>query len=148
MSLQERLMSDLRTAMREGDVPRKEAIRLLRAAILNEEIERRRPLTDAEALAVVERLVKRHRDSIEQFEKGGRADLVAYERAQLVAVESYLPDQLPREEIEVRVRVAIEETGATGRADTGKVMQRLAGELRGRADLGEVSRMVRERLDA
>jgi len=148
MSLQERLMADLRAAMREADVPRREAIRLLRAAVLNEEIERRRPLTDEESLVVVERLVKRHQDSIEQFRKGGRADLVAYEQAQLAAIQGYLPERLPREEIAARVQAAIEETGARNRADTGRVMQRLAGELRGRADLKEVSRLVQERLGA
>ena len=77
MSLQEQLITDLKSAMRAADVPRREAIRMLRAAILNEEIEIRRPLDDAEALRVIDRLVKRHRDSIEQFEKGGRSDLVS-----------------------------------------------------------------------
>jgi uncharacterized protein YqeY len=148
MSLQQRLMADLRAAMRQGDVPRKEAIRLLRAAVLNEEIERRRPLTDDEALIVVERLVKRHQDSIDQFRKGRREDLVAYEQAQLAAIKSYLPERLPREEIEARVRAAIEQAGASSRADTGKVMQQLAAGLRGRADLKEVSRLVQERLGA
>ena len=141
-------MADLRAAMREADVPRREAIRLLRAAVLNEEIERRRPLTDEETLVVVQRLVKRHQDSIEQFERGGRPDLVAYEQAQLAAIRSYLPERLPREEIEVHVQAAIQETGARNRADAGRVMQRLAGELRGRADLREVSRLVQERLGA
>jgi uncharacterized protein YqeY len=148
MSLQERLMADLRAAMREADVPRREAIRLLRAAVLNEEIERRRPLTDEETLVVVQRLVKRHQDSIEQFERGGRPDLVAYEQAQLAAIRSYLPERLPWEEIEAHVQAAIQETGARSRADAGRVMQRLAGELRGRADLREVSRLVQERLGA
>ena len=141
-------MADLRAAMREADVPRREAIRLLRAAVLNEEIERRRPLTDEETLVVVQRLVNRHQDSIEQFERGGRPDLVAYEQAQLAAIRSYLPERLPREEIEAHVQAAIQETGARNRADAGRVMQRLAGELRGRADLREVSRLVQERLGA
>jgi uncharacterized protein YqeY len=148
MALQERLMADLKSAMREGDAPRREAIRMLRAAVLNEQIELQRPLTEDETLRVVERIVRRHHDSIQQFEKGGRADLVAHEQAQLAAVESYLPQKMPRGEIEARVRAVIVETGARGRGDTGKLMQRLAGELRGKADLKEVSRVVEEQLGA
>jgi uncharacterized protein len=148
MTLQERLMADLKVAMREADPSRKEAIRMLRAAILNEEIERQRPLTDNEALGVVERVVKRHHDSIEQFQKGSRPDLVAHEERQLAVAQSYLPQKMAREEIEVHVKAAISDTGAQGRGDAGKLMQRLAGELRGRADLKEVNRVVQEQLGA
>jgi uncharacterized protein YqeY len=148
MTLQERLMSDLKVAMREGDPSRREAIRMLRAAVLNEEIDQQRRLNDDDVLRVVERVVKRHHDSIEQFQKGGRADLVAHEQAQLAVVKSYLPERMPREEIEAHVKAAITETGARGRGDTGKLMQRLAGELRGKADLKEVNRVVQEQLGA
>lgn len=170
MTLQEQILADLKTAMREGDATRREAIRMLRAAILNEELELqrqelesrlsqgealsedtvipRRALGDEETLRVVERLVKRHQDSIEQFEKGGRPDLVAHEQAQLATIQSYLPERMPREEIEARVRSAIAETGASGRGEMGKVMQRLSGDLRGKADLKEVSRVVQELLSA
>jgi hypothetical protein len=168
--LQEQLLADLKTAMREGDTTRVEAIRMLRAAIFNEELDLqrqelesrlaqgqnvpedaaipRRPLSDEQALQVVERLVKRHRDSIEQFQKGGRRDLVEHEESQLAAIQGYLPEMMPREQIEERVRLVIAETGATGRGEMGKVMQRLSGELRGRADLKEVSRVVQEMLSA
>jgi uncharacterized protein YqeY len=115
---------------------------------LNEEIERQRPLTDNEALGVVERVVKRHHDSIEQFQKGSRPDLVAHEERQLAVAQSYLPQKMAREEIEVHVKAAISDTGAQGRGDAGKLMQRLAGELRGRADLNEVNRVVQEQLGA
>jgi uncharacterized protein YqeY len=148
MTLQERLMSDLKVAMRDGDQSRREAIRMLRAAVLNEEIDQQRRLNDDDVLRVVERVVKRHHDSIEQFQKGGRADLVAHEQAQLAVVKSYLPERMPREEIEAHVKAAITETGARGRGDTGKLMQRLAGELRGKADLKEVNRVVQEQLGA
>ena len=148
MSLQERLVADLKTAMREGDASRREAIRMLRAAILNDEIDVGRPLSEDETLRVVERLVRRHHDSIEQFQKGGRADLVTHEQAQLAAIQTYLPQKMPREEIEVHVRAAIDESGARGRGDTGKLMQRLAGELRGKADLKEVNAVVQELLGA
>jgi uncharacterized protein YqeY len=148
MSIQDRLMDDLKAAMREGDATRREAIRMVRAAVLHEEKERQRPLNDVEVFQVLQRLVNRHQDSIEQFQKGGREDLVAHEQAQLAVVRSYLPQQMGREEIEPRVRAAIAETGASGRGDIGKVMQRLSGELRGKADLKEVNRVVQELLGA
>jgi uncharacterized protein YqeY len=148
MSIQDRLMDDLKAAMREGDATRREAIRMVRAAVLHEEKERQRPLNDVEVFQVLQRLVNRHQDSIEQFQKGGREDLVAHEQSQLAVVRSYLPQQMGREEIEPRVRAAIAETGASGRGDIGKVMQRLSGELRGKADLKEVNRVVQELLGA
>jgi uncharacterized protein len=148
MSLQDQLMVDLKEAMRAGDVPRREAIRMLRAAILNEEIELQRPLETAEAERVVDRLIKRHRDSIEQFQRGGRADLVAHEEAQLAVIRTYLPERTGATEIEAQVRAAIVELGARDRSDSGKVMRRLAAELRGKADLGEVSRLVNTLLGA
>jgi uncharacterized protein YqeY len=148
MSLQERLMTDLKAAMRAGDVPRREAIRMLRAAILNEEIEVQHPLEDPQALRVIDRLVKRHRDSIEQFEKGGRPDLVAHEQAQMAVIQAYLPERVGPADLEQQVRAAILQTGARGHSDSGKVMQVLAAQLRGKADLSEVSRIVREQLSA
>lgn len=148
MTLQQQILEDLKAAMRAGDVERREALRMLRAAILNEEIERQHTLSDSEVLAVIERLIKRHQDSIEQFRQGNRPDLVAREEAQMAAIRAYLPERLTREEIEARVRAAIAETGARGRGDVGKVMQRLAPELRGRADLKEVNRVVQDLLGA
>lgn len=148
MTLQQQILEDLKAAMRAGDVERREALRMLRAAILNEEIERQHTLSDGEVLAVIERLIKRHQDSIEQFRQGNRPDLVAREEAQMAAIRAYLPERLTREEIEARVRAAIAETGARGRGDVGKVMQRLAPELRGRADLKEVNRVVQDLLGA
>ena len=155
-------MADLKVAMREGDETRREAIRMLRAAILNEEVElqrqafeaggddssvARRPLTDQEAQRVVERLVKRHQDSIAEFRKGNRQDLVDREQAQLAVVASYLPYQLyGRAEIETAVREAIAQTGAQGPRELGKVMGRLSGELRGKADMNEVRQVAQELL--
>jgi uncharacterized protein YqeY len=161
-------MEDLKAAMREGDATRREAIRMLRAAILNEEVELqkqafeargadaaegteipRRPLTDEEIVGVVERLVKRHQDSIAEFRKGGRADLVAREESQLAVIADYLPYKLySRAEIEQAVRRAVAETGASGPRDMGKVMPRLSGELRGKADMNEVRAVVQEVLGA
>ena len=148
MTLQQQILEDLKAAMRAGDVERREALRMLRAAILNEEIERQHTLSDGEVLGVIERLIKRHQDSIEQFRQGNRPDLVAREEAQMAAIRAYLPERLTLEEIEARVRAVIAETGARGRGDVGKVMQRLAPELRGRADLKEVNRVVQDILGA
>ena len=110
------------------------------------EIEKRRQLDDAEAIRVVERLVKSHQDSIDQFRKGGREDLVEYEQRQLATIQTYLPARLPPEEIELQVREAIAAVGGQGPGDSGKVMQRLSAQLRGQADLREVSRRVPELL--
>ncbi|MCC7104166.1 MAG: GatB/YqeY domain-containing protein [Chloroflexi bacterium] len=132
-------MADLKTALRTGDVARREAIRMLRAAMLNERIELGRELSDEEAGRVVMRIVKRHRESIDEFERGGRADLVATEQAQLAAIAPYLPAQIDEAEIVRRVNEAIAATGAAGTADIGKVMRHLSGELRGKADLKAVN---------
>ena len=162
-------MADLKVAMRDGDVTRREAIRMLRAAILNEEVELqrrafeargggeadqseaaaipRRSLGDEEIVQVVERLVKRHQDSIAEFRKGGRADLIDREEAQLGVIASYLPYKLyTRDEIEAAVRAAIAETGASGPRDLGKLMPRLSAELRGKADMNQVRQVAQDLL--
>ncbi len=144
MDLEHRLIEDLKDAMRKGDVLRRETIRFLRAAIHNEEIEKGRPLTDAEAHGVIARLIRQHRESIQEFRKAGRTDLVEKEEAELRILESYMPKLMSREEIEAAVRQAIQETGAASARDQGKVMARLAAQLRGKADLAEVSQVVRE----
>lgn len=161
-------MDDLKAAMRGGDVTRREAIRMLRAEILKEEVEQqkrafdarggeasgggaveRRALSDAEIVGVVERLVKRHQDSIAEFKKGGRDDLIAHEESQLAVIAGYLPYTLySPAEIEDAVRRAIAETGASGPRDLGKVMPKLSGELRGKADMNQVRRVVQEMLGA
>jgi uncharacterized protein YqeY len=148
MQLQDQLMADLKTAMRTGDVARREAIRMLRAAMLNEQIELGHELSDDEAGRVVLRIVKRHRESIEEFERGHRADLVASEQAQLAAITPYLPAQMDEAEILRHVNEAIAATGATSSADIGRVMRHLSGELRGKADLKVVNQVVRDRLQA
>lgn len=140
-------MEDLKTAMRAGDEPRREAIRLLRAAVKNEEINRGHALSDAEVQEVVSRQVRRHRESIEEFRKANRADLVAREETQLGAIEVYLPQLEPAERYEELIRRAIQETGASGPRDQGKVMGRLAPALRGKTDMGAVGQIVRHLLE-
>lgn len=146
MSLSERLMADLKDSMRNGQDIRKSTIRMARSAIHNEEIEKRRPLTDEEVLGVLSRQVKQRRESIEEFTKGNRMDLVAKEQEEMDIILDYLPQQLSREEIAAAASEAIQEVGAQGAGDFGKVMSRLAPRLKGRADGRQIGEVVRELL--
>jgi uncharacterized protein YqeY len=142
MGLKSRLMEDLKTAMRQRDGTRKSTIRLTLSAIKNAEIEKGRDkeLEEGEVLALVAREAKRRRDSIKEFEKGGRPDLVASEEAELRILQEYLPQQMSRQEIEVEAQRVIDELGASGPRQVGDVMRRLMPQLKGRAD----GRMVNE----
>jgi hypothetical protein len=148
MTLKERLQQDLQQAIRDRDAQRKSAIRLVRAAIANEEIARQRELDDEEVLYLIRREVKQHRESLSEFEKAGRTDLVAEEEAQLEALLPYLPPQMSREEIVLAARQAIAETNATGPQHLGQVMRFLMSRLNGRADGKIVNQVVRELLFA
>ncbi|MGH2451079.1 MAG: GatB/YqeY domain-containing protein [Candidatus Limnocylindria bacterium] len=134
--------SDLRTATKARDVTRRETLRLALSAIHNEEIARRSDLDDDAVVGIVQRQAKMRRESIEAFGKGGRPELVAQETAELGVLESYLPSQLGRDEIQELARQAIVESGATGVREQGKVMQRLMPALRGRADGRIVAEVV------
>jgi len=146
MALQERLAADLKEAMRAGDVRRREAIRMARAAIKNAEIAKGGPLSETELLAVIAKEVRQRKESIEEFRKGNRLDLVAKEEEELKVLQLYLPQQMTREEIREAAQRVIAEVGARGPSDIGKVMPRLMAELRGRADGREVNAMVSELL--
>jgi uncharacterized protein len=149
MSLQERLESDQRDAMRSGHSLRLNTLRLLRSAIHNEEIEQGRPLTDKEILeSVLARQIRQRRESIAEFRKAGRQDLVDREEAELQVLLAYQPEQLSAIEIEALVRSTIAELGATGPREQGKVMGKLASQLRGKADLGAVGQLVQRLLAA
>ena len=133
--------------MRAKDVPRRNTIRMLEAAIKNAEIDKRgAALADADVLAILQRQVKQRRESIEQFEKGGRKDLADNERVEIDIIEQYLPTQLSRDEVEVRARAVIGQIGASGPGDRGKVMGMLMRELRGEADGSLVNAVVGELL--
>ena len=121
-SFHDQLQNDLNEAVRQGDEARKSALRVLTSAIHYAEIENGKPLADDQAIGVIQRLVKQRRESIALFEQGGRADLVAKEQADLAVLQSYLPAQASREEIEAAAREAIATTGASGPRDMGKVM--------------------------
>ncbi|MCC7485956.1 MAG: GatB/YqeY domain-containing protein [Burkholderiales bacterium] len=148
MSLKARINDDVKTAMRGGDAPRRDALRLLLAAVKQREVDERRECTDADVVAVVERLIKQRRESIVQFEKGGRPDLVENERRELDVLMAYMPQALSDAEVEAAVAEAIVASGAGGPADIGKVMGVLKGKVGGRADMGKVSALVKSKLSA
>lgn len=141
--LKERIQGDLADAIRARAETRKSALRMLIAAIKNTEIEARRPLDDDGVVAVIQKQVKQRRESIVEFEKGRRPDLVAKEQAEIEVLEVYLPAQASREEIEAAARRVVAETGAAGPRDVGKVMPALMKEFAGRADGRAVNEVVR-----
>ena len=147
MSLQQRLVSDLRQAVKEGDDRRKSLIRLVLAGVKNAEIDKGAQLDDSGVIDVISREVKQHRESIAGFSKGNRQDLVAKEEAELAILYEYLPQQLSREEIAQAARDIIEQVGARGPGDKGKVMSQLMPQLKGRAEGREVTEVVATLLD-
>ena len=146
MSLREQISDDLKTAMRSGDTARRDTIRLLLAALKQREVDERRTLSDTDVLAVIEKMIKQRRDSISQFEQGGRQDLADREQRELALLQTYMPQALGEAEIAAAVAAAITETGATGAADMGKVMALLKPRLAGRADMSRVSATVKAQL--
>ena len=146
LSLEEDLAVQLLDAVRAGATIRRDTIRQLRAALHNEAIARGQQLDDGASLTVVRRLVNQHKDSIAEFTKAGRMDLVSQEAAELEILNGYLPEQLSRELIMVAARAAVASTEASGRKDLGKVMRELSGQLGGRADMRLVNDVVLELL--
>jgi uncharacterized protein len=144
MSLQERLQEDLKDAMRAGDRVRLTALRLSIASVHNAQIEKGGALDDADVVRVLQKEAKSHRESIVEFAKGNRHDLVAKEQAELAVVETYLPQKMSREELVVLARSIIEEVGAQGPRDIGKVMPRLMAATRGRAEGKDASEVVQD----
>jgi uncharacterized protein YqeY len=144
MSLKDRLNEDLKQAMRQGDERRKSTILLLKAEITNAEIERGKELSDDEVLTVVTKQARQRRESMAEFAKGARQDLVDQEEEELQILLSYLPAQMSRDEIEVLARQVTAEVGATSQAQMGEVMRRLMSQLKGRADGSLVNQVVRE----
>ena len=146
MNLKERITEDMKAAMRAKDAPRLLTIRGLLAAMKQREVDERIELDDAAVVAIVDKLVKQRKDSIEQFGAGGRQDLVDKESAELKLLESYLPARLSAAEIAAEVRALITETGAAGAADMGKVMAAAKARFAGRAEMGLVSAAVKAAL--
>ncbi|HJR19597.1 MAG TPA: GatB/YqeY domain-containing protein [Actinomycetota bacterium] len=146
--LREKIANDMRDAMKAREAVRVAALRMLMAAVKNAEIEKRHELSDDEVLDVVGKEAKRRRESIEAFEKGGRDDLVAKESDELAVLEAYLPERLSDDELAALVDAAIAETGAASPKQMGDVMKALMPKLRGRADGGQVSALVKAKLGA
>ena len=146
MSLKDRITDDMKTAMRAKDAPRLLTIRGLLAAIKQREVDERIVLDDGAVVAIVDKLVKQRKDSIEQFTAGGRQDLVDKEKVELQVLESYLPARLGADEIAAEVAALVAETGASGAADMGKVMAAAKARFAGRAEMGLVSAAVKAAL--
>ncbi len=148
MGLKDRITEDMKAAMRARDAQRLSAIRLLLAALQQREVDERIELDDAAVIAVVEKLGKQRRDSIEQFSRANREDLADRERFELDVLAGYLPRQADDDEVASVIDAAIASTGAAGAKDMGKVMGVVKAKLAGRADLSKVSATVRARLGA
>lgn len=146
MSLKHRINEDMKAALRARDAARLSAIRMLLAAIKQKEVDERIDADDAAVTAIVGKLIKQRRDSIEQFGKAGRTDLVDQEKAELDLLAGYLPQQLSEAELAAAIDVAIAEAGATGPHAMGKVMGLLKPRIAGRADLGRASALVKSKL--
>ena len=146
MSLKDQITEDMKNAMRAKEVTRLGTIRLLLAAIKQREVDERVVVDDAGVLAIVEKLIKQRKDSIEQFTKAGRDDLVAVEQAEMIILQDYLPEQLSDEEIAAAVSAAVTASGASGPQDMGKVIGILKPQLAGKADIGKVSGLVKAAL--
>ena len=146
MSLKDRITQDVKDAMRAKDKARLSTLRLITAAIKQREVDERIELDDTQVTLVLDKMVKQRRESIVQFEKAGRNDLIAIETSELEIIKPYLPEQLGDDEINTLIDSALEQTGATSVKDMGKVMGQLKSELQGRADMGAVSALIRAKL--
>ncbi len=146
MTLKERINEDMKAAMRARDPEKLSAIRLLLAAIKQREVDERIQLDDAAVISVIDKMLKQRKDSITQYEAAGRQDLVDAERFEAEVLQSYMPAGLSGEEIAAAVAAAVAETGAAGPGDMGKVMGVLKPKLAGRADMTEVSKLVKAAL--
>ncbi len=147
VGLRQKLLDDLKQAMRGDDKVRRSVIRLVMAAVRNAEIARQAALDDdTDILGIIAKEVRQRRESIEAFKQGNRQDLVAQEEAELTILNEYLPRQMTREEIIVAARLVIEGIGAQGPGDKGKVMPKLIAQLKGRADGREINTVVTELL--
>lgn len=144
--LKDRIVSDMKDAMRAKDAVRLESIRLLRAAIQRREVDERVDLTDQDVVSVVQKMVKQGKDSIALFDQGGRQDLVQKEAATLAVLETYLPEQLDEQALLILIEKAVSESGAETVRDMGKVMGLLKPQVQGQADMGVVSGLIKQKL--
>jgi len=148
MSLKAQITEDMKAAMRAKDAPRLSAIRLLLAAMKQREVDERIELSDADILAIIEKMLKQRRDSVTQYEAGGRQDLADVEKFEIGILSGYMPQQLTEAEIAAEVAAAVAASGAKAMQDMGKVMALLKPGLAGRADMARVSALVKAKLSA
>ena len=146
MTLRERITEEMKAAMRAGEKERLSLIRMLQAAIKQREVDERITLSDAETLVVIDKMIKMRRESVTQFEAGGRADLVAKESAEIAALTAYLPAPLTPAELDLVIREAITASGAGSIKDMGKVMGLVKSKAAGRADMSAVGARVKAQL--
>lgn len=145
-SLKLRINDDVKTAMRSKDKERLATLRLITAAIKQKEVDERIELNDDQVISVLEKMIKQRKDSIEQFEKAGRTELADKEKAELVIINDYMPAQLTEAEINAAIDAAIAETGASEMKEMGKVMGVLKPRLAGKADMSQVSALIKQKL--
>jgi uncharacterized protein YqeY len=148
MSLKAKITEDMKAAMRAKDAPRLSAIRLLLAAMKQREVDERIELSDADILAIIDKMLKQRRDSVTQYEAGGRQDLADVEKFEIGVLSGYMPQQLSEAEIAGEVAAALAAAGAKGMQDMGKVMALLKPKLAGRADMAKVSSLVKAKLSS
>ena len=146
MSLKARINDDVKAAMRGGDARKRDALRLLLAALKQREVDERKELADADVVGVIDKMLKQRRESIVQFEKGGRQDLAQNEQFEIGVLQAYMPQSMTDAEIDAAVAEAIATAGAKAPSDMGKVMGALKGKLAGRADMSKVSALVKAKL--
>lgn len=146
MPLKIRITDDMKAAMRAGEKDRLGVIRLILAALKQREVDERIELDDAQVLAILEKMLKQRRDSIEQFSAANREDLAAIERAEVAVIQTYLPAQLSSEELDAIVSKAIADSGATSAREMGKVIGLVKPQVTGRADMGQVSDLIKAKL--
>ena len=146
MTLKEQITEDMKSAMRAKDAERLGTIRLLLAAIKQREVDERITVDDAGIIAIIEKLIKQRKDSIEQFQKAGRTDLVDQESKELGILQAYMPAQLSEAEVQAAIQKTISSLGAAGPQDMGKVIGALKAQLAGKADMGMVSGLVKAAL--
>jgi len=144
--LKQLITDDMKLAMKAQDKPALKAIRMILGAIKQKEIDERIDLDDDQVMAVIQKMVKQRKDSISQFSDAGRTDLVEVEEAELLIINNYMPTQLSDDEIEAAVVKAISDTGADSMKDMGKLMGILKGQLDGKADMGQVSQLIKSKL--
>ena len=146
MELKNKITEDMKAAMRAKDTARLGTVRLLLSAMKQKEVDERVVLTDADILAIIDKMVKQRRESIAQFEKAGRNDLAEVEKAEIAVLAGYLPQQLSEAKVAAAIATAIAEAGAAGAKDMGKVMGLLKPRLAGRTDMGKVAGLVKAKL--